>query len=194
MNKTADTQFPVLPVIAKRWSPRSFQKSMIGSEDLDSLFEAARWSASSMNAQPWRYRYAERGSAAFDQIMDCLLPGNQAWAGDASVLMVSSAITVFPHNGRPNVSAVHDVGMANAHLVLEAQSRDIYAHMIAGYNPELLNSAIQFEEDEIPICVIALGHLGRPEELQAELERRERAPRLRKTIAEFTKKLEDGSR
>jgi nitroreductase len=46
----------VLPVILHRWSPRSFDLARdVSAEDLRTLFEAARWAASSSNEQPWRY-------------------------------------------------------------------------------------------------------------------------------------------
>ena len=41
--------------IARRgWSPCAFSDRPVAAEDLRSLFEAARWSASSYNEQPWR--------------------------------------------------------------------------------------------------------------------------------------------
>ncbi|MFC1785020.1 nitroreductase family protein [Candidatus Neomarinimicrobiota bacterium] len=43
------------PLLAKRWSPRSFKDKGITEDKLDIMFKAASWSASSMNGQPWIY-------------------------------------------------------------------------------------------------------------------------------------------
>lgn len=82
--KQAETDHPIHELIVKRWSPYLFADRAIPKEDLCSLFEAARWTMSSYNAQPWRYI---RGytNALRDQILSVLLDGNQAWAGHARV-------------------------------------------------------------------------------------------------------------
>ena len=38
--------------IRRRWSPRAFADKEVSSETLKSIFEAARWAASSSNEQP----------------------------------------------------------------------------------------------------------------------------------------------
>ncbi len=38
-----------------RWSPRSFLPDPISEEDVATLFEAARWSPSCFNDQPWLF-------------------------------------------------------------------------------------------------------------------------------------------
>ncbi|MBI3795215.1 MAG: nitroreductase family protein [Nitrospinae bacterium] len=37
-----------------RWSPRAFDPTPLPEETVKSLFEAAKWSPSCMNEQPWR--------------------------------------------------------------------------------------------------------------------------------------------
>src|SRR6476646_4321273 len=49
----AVTDYPVHDLIASRWSPYSFANQSVSDQDLRSLFEAARWAASSFNEQPW---------------------------------------------------------------------------------------------------------------------------------------------
>jgi len=66
MTKEAHTQYPVIDLIRKRWSARSFSEKEISQTDLNSLFEAARWAASSSNEQPWQYIYAFKGTDSFD--------------------------------------------------------------------------------------------------------------------------------
>ena len=44
-NKTASTDYPILPVLAERWSPYGFADKPVAEADLRSLFEAARAAA-----------------------------------------------------------------------------------------------------------------------------------------------------
>ena len=91
MTKTAETHHDVHELIKKRWSARSFSDNAISLETLNTLIEAASWSASSMNEQPWKYIYAHRGTEAFDRMAACLMEGNKVWAKEGAVLLLSLA-------------------------------------------------------------------------------------------------------
>ena len=53
---------------------------------LRSLFEAARWAASSYNEQPWAYIVATSSDReAFERMLSCLVEGNRVWAKAAPV-------------------------------------------------------------------------------------------------------------
>ena len=58
--KKAVTDHPILQVLAERWSPYGFEDRPVAEADLRSLFEAARWAASSYNEQPWNYLVATK--------------------------------------------------------------------------------------------------------------------------------------
>ena len=78
---------PSIELIATRWSPYAFADRPVPHADLLSLFEAARWAASSYNEQPWSYVVAMRENPQeFAQLLSCLVEGNQAWAKHAPVL------------------------------------------------------------------------------------------------------------
>ena len=52
-HKPAATEAQLHELIANRWSPRSFNDTHnLNDSEIHSLLEAARWSPSSMNAQP----------------------------------------------------------------------------------------------------------------------------------------------
>lgn len=59
-HKPAITDYPIHPLLAERWSTRSFADRSISPEVLGSLMEAARWSPSSSNNQPWRFVVTRR--------------------------------------------------------------------------------------------------------------------------------------
>lgn len=50
--KQATPDHPVQPQVASRWSPYAFSDRPVSAADLQSVFEAARWAASSYNEQP----------------------------------------------------------------------------------------------------------------------------------------------
>ncbi len=187
--KAPETDYDLHPLIQKRWSPRAFADQLISKEQLNELFEAARWAASSRNEQPWLYIYAFRGTPEFEQLWECLMPGNQPWAKDAAVLMVSMYRTTLAKNGKPNGAAKHDLGLANAQLILQAAHRDIYGHMMGGFEKEKVQELLDLEENVEPVCMIALGYMGDADQLEEPYKMREQQPRTRMPIAEFAKKL-----
>ncbi|MDH5642223.1 MAG: nitroreductase family protein, partial [Nitrospira sp.] len=60
MAKLAITDHPVNELISRRWSPKAFSNREIADSQLRSLFEAARWAASSFNEQPWAFVIARK--------------------------------------------------------------------------------------------------------------------------------------
>ena len=187
--KIAKTTYPVLDVIKNRWSARAFSNKIVTDEELNTLFEAASWAASANNEQSWHYIYAKKETEAFDNICNCLLPGNQPWAKNAAALIVAVARKTFEANNTVNAYAGHDLGMANAHLLLQAGAMNIYCHPMAGFNKIKLTENLNLSENQDPFCVIATGFLAGAETLEEPFKTRELTERKRKNIAEFTFKL-----
>ena len=185
INKEAQTDYHIIDVMKRRWSPLSFNSDIISKENLNSIFEAARWAASAFNEQPWLYVYARKGTKGFDQLWDCLADGNKPWTKNANILFLSIAKTTFSKNGKPNVTALHDVGMANAQLMLQAMDYNIHTHLMGGFDPEKVKSLLSLKEHQVPICMGAMGYLGPIEQLDNNYAEREAADRSRKSINEF---------
>lgn len=179
MNKEATTDKNLAPIIKKRWSPRAFSDKMISEADFETILEAARWAPSSRNAQPWRYFYAFRGSKGFGQLWSALLSGNQPWTQNASVLIAACTKTNFNYKNLPNRTAQHDLGLANAQMVLQAQSMDIYSHMMAGFDEDELEDVLNLQIDTIPVCMMAMGYIGDADQLEEPFLSREKEERKR---------------
>lgn len=119
--KPAPVDHPVLELLRRRWSPLSFSPRPVEPEKLRSLFEAARWSASSFGAQPWSFLLATNGDPAeFEKMLSCLVEQNAEWARNAPVLVITVARLAFEHSGEPNRHAYYDVGQSVAYLSVEA--------------------------------------------------------------------------
>lgn len=187
--KIPAVQTDIHPLIKKRWSPLAFADKPISTEQMEELFEAASWAASAFNEQPWQYIYAHQGTEGFEQLWSCLSSGNQPWTKSASVLFVAAKKNTFSKNGKSNQWAAHDLGMANAQLLLQAVHRDIYGHLMAGFDNAKIKTLLNLGDNFTPICMGALGYLGEADTLEGKYKTRELSPRSRKTIQEFTKKI-----
>jgi len=185
--RTADTSSPLLTTLAERWSPRAFDASAeVDDIVLRSALEAARWSPSASNTQPWRFIVARRGTAEFDTIVANLQGFNQAWAGAAAVLIVAAA-EVVDAEGHERRWATYDLGQAVAHLTIQAHHDGLHAHQMGGFDPDGLRQAFDLEERFEPVSVTALGVLGDPDSLPDRLRERESAPRSRRPLEEIVR-------
>ena len=187
--KIAETDHPVLDVIKNRWSPRAFTDEIISEEKINSLFEAARWSASSGNEQPWEYYYALKNTDGWDKLFNCLDDGNRLWVKNATILMAAVTNTKFKRNGKPNGTAEHDLGLANSHLFLQAVELGFYLHGMAGFYPGKAKEVLNLGDDKKVVCMIAGGYLGDPEILNEKNKKSETEPRRRKAITKFVTRL-----
>ncbi len=184
--KLAQTTYPIATPLAQRWSPRAFRPAPLTPAQIGSLFEAARWAASSFNEQPWRFVYAERfdDPEGFARILDTLMDMNQSWARNASLLAIASANTVSSQ-GRTNAKAVYDTGQAVANLATQATAMGLHIHQMGGFSAEAARSALNLPATWAPVVALAVGYRADPQELAEDLRAREVMGRERRPFAEF---------
>ena len=155
-------------------------------EKLRRIFEAARWAASSYNAQPWYFVIATKDDAAdFRRVLSTFVELNQSWAKNAPVIGFSVARLNFEHNGQLNRHAFHDVGQAAATLALEAAHLGLQLHQMAGIDPEKAKKEFHVPDGYEVVAGFALGYAGDPGHLPAALQEREASPRQRKAVSSF---------
>ena len=183
--KTASTTVPVPPLLAERWSPRGFDRAHeIGDEALAALLEAARWAPSAGNSQPWRFLVTRRGEPAHDRLFTALAPGNQAWAGAASALILVAARTTGD-DGRPQPWALYDTGQAVAALVTQAQADGLSVHQMGGFDTGAVRAELGLGENLTPVVVVAVGRHDSEAGLPEPLAAREAAPRTRHPLGDL---------
>ena len=186
MEKPADTAHPIHDLLRRRWSPRAFGARGVTAAQLASLFEAARWAPSSFNGQPWHYIVATRDDrAAFARLLDCLRPQNVRWAQHAPVLILAVAQLSMSAERGLNRHALHDVGLANENLALQAVALGLVAHQMAGFSPDKARAIYGIPEGYEAITAIAVGYPGDPEDLPPEIKARELQPRERRPLSAF---------
>src|ERR1700722_8283922 len=183
--KAATTAVPVHSLLAERWSPRGFDRAhQLGDQALTALLEAARWAPSSRNSQPWRFLVTRRGEDAHGRLFSVLAPGNQAWAGTASALVLVAARTAGD-DGSPEPWALYDTGQAVAALVTQAQAGGLSVHQMGGFDTAAVHAEFGLDETLTPVVILAIGRhdssAGLPEPFAAP----EAAPRTRQPISDL---------
>jgi nitroreductase len=184
MTRTAATSAPLHPLLAGRWSPRGFDANHRLSEpQLRALLEAARWSPSANNSQPWRFVVTQRGEESFDRLAGTLSGNNQRWAGSASALLLVFAEAV-DDAGAPRWYGMYDTGQAVAHLVTQAEAEALSTHQMGGFDKAAAAAAFAVDPRFVPVVVVAVG-LRSAAGLPADLAEREIAPRHRRSLDEL---------
>jgi len=183
--KNTPTDHKIHDLIKNRWSPRAFAETPVSDTDLQSLFEAGRWAASSNNLQPWNIVWGKKGSKAYDRIMKVLVAFNQGWAKNAPVLMLGVFDKKTP-DGKDNFHALHDLGQFAANMTIQAQSMGIAMHQMAGIKHEEALKEFKFPETYHVATAIAVGYYGgQLEDLPENLKGEEQKDRQRKKQDDF---------
>lgn len=180
--KPATTTVPIAELLARRWSPRALDPQRpVTREHLLALLEAARWAPSCFGDQPWHYviwdRFRDAGRWA--QAFATLTEGNRSWAGRAPLLLLAVAATTFRHNGKPNPWGPYDTGAASLSLCLQASALGLVAHQMGGFDRAAIATVAGLPDGFLPQAMIAVGHPGALELLDATQQAKERAPRTR---------------
>src|SRR4029079_18736020 len=140
------------------------------------VLEAARWAPSAFNVQPWRLLYAKRESADWERVVGLLMPFNQVWGRNASVLAYILSDTLFEgRDGEPVPSRTHsfDAGAAWATLALQATALGYHTHGMAGVEWDEVRTELGVPERFRVEAGLAIGRIGSPDTLDEKLRARE---------------------
>lgn len=186
-DRLAQTSVPVHPPIAQRWSPRAFHPDHeVSAEQITALLEAARWAATWGGRQPVRFvvgvrRVGTGADQTYDTLAGLLSRGN-AYAKAAGAL-----ILVCADEGDDTNTALYsavDAGAAEANLIIEAVSRGLVAHPMAGFDAEGARAAFGIPEQVRPLMMIAVGALADYATVAPEIAERDHKPRSRRPLDE----------
>lgn len=172
------------PMFIERWSPRAFLPDPIPEQDIKLLFEAARWSPSCFNEQPWRFVYASQ-AADLEKFRSVLAESNQTWAKHAPLLIFAFSKKSFSHNDKPNRWADFDSGAAWMALTLQANQLGLHTHGMGGFDQDKAYAVTGVSAQSYnAICAIAVGKMGEASTLPEDLRSREE-PSERKVLTEI---------
>ena len=181
----APTESPIMDVLAERWSTRVYDANApLDEAALQSALEAARWTPSANNTQPWRFIVARRGTPEFQTVHDALRGFNQSWTAAASALIVFVAETET-EDGKPLHMAAYDLGQAAAHFTVQAHASGLHTHQMGGFDAQPIADAFGLEARFVPLTVMSIDSLGDIEQVPADLRQRELAPRTRHAVSDL---------
>lgn len=181
---TRQSAYPVHNLIVKRWSPRAMSGEAISQEELNQLFEAARWAPSSYNNQSWRFIYAHRDTEHWQKFFDLMVEFNQEWAKNAGVLVVIVSKNTFDFNGKFSRTHSFDTGSAWENLSLQGAHMDLVVHGMEGFDYDKAKEVLGVPDGYTVEAMCAIGRPGKKEDLPAEMQENEK-PSDRKPIEEF---------
>ncbi|TRO80327.1 nitroreductase family protein [Desulfuromonas acetexigens] len=169
-----------------RWSPRSFLEEPLSQDQISALFEAARWTPSCYNEQPWFFRYAVT-AADRERFASALVERNCLWATKAPLLIFVLTRLHFTGSGEINRHAAFDAGAAWMALALQARRLGLYAHAMAGFSRKRAFEVLGVAAEEFDIlAAVAVGRHGPADRLPEELAVIEK-PNERKGLAEVAR-------
>ena len=177
----ATTEAKLHDLIANRWSPRSFDPThIISSEEMNSLLEAARWSPSWNNDQPWRFLFGHRGDKNFEGFVSTLKDFNLVWAPNASALILICAT-----GKKVTKIETFDTGLAVGAITFQGLSMGFHTRQMGGFEKDKISEMFSLPENVEPIVLIAVGKIKEPVDLSEDFQKRENAPRSRKPLSEL---------
>ena len=176
------TETQVDRLFVDRWSPRAYDGSPLSDAEVATLFEAARWAPSAFNAQPWRMLYAVHGDANWKRFLNILVPFNQSWAKNASLLVFFVSATTF--NDRPYYNHSFDTGAAWMSFALQAHLMGLHAHGMAGFDHDAARAELGIPDGFRVEAAAVVGRQADASTLSEQLRERE-APSDRKPLREI---------
>lgn len=166
----------------ERWSPRSFSDQPVDADDLAAVFEAARWTPSWMNNQPWHIVYATK-DADRQAIVNTFMEFNREWASAAPVAGLVIAKTEL--EGRMASTRDYDVGAAMMALTLQATMLGLSVHQLGGVELDDAHELLGLDPATGSVLTgFVLGHRGDPSQLSDSQQAKEH-PSDRKPVTEF---------
>jgi nitroreductase len=78
--------------------------------------------------------YAKRNTLHWDKLFNLLTEPNKVWTKEAALLVVVISRKNFEHNEKYSITHQFDAGAAWENLALEASSRGLVSHGMAGFD------------------------------------------------------------
>lgn len=145
-------------LFVKRHSGKEFTDHPLSQDQINALVQAARWTPSSYNDQPWNFVLCNKEThpEAHKKLVETIY--GQEWAEAAPLLVLSVVRPEFRYNHKPNDWALYDTGAAALGMSLQATKMGLMAHQIGGFDPEAAAEEFHLPKGYQPISIIAIGY------------------------------------
>ena len=166
-SKMVDQQF------VNRWSPRSMSGQALSKDQMAGLVEAARWSPSCFNLQPWRFIYSLKDDDYWEKFLGLLIDVNRLWVERAGAIVILLSIDRPSESEDLSPTAAFDTGSAWMSLALQAQTMGLVSHAMWGFHHEAVAEVINMPSNMSARAMIAIGYPGDPADLPEKYQDRE---------------------
>jgi len=156
----------------------------ISQDELNALFEAARWAPSAGNTHPWRILFAHRDSAHWSLFFGLLVERNQVWCRNAAVLLLFISRRTNEQTGRALITHSYDTGAAWENLALQGTLEGLVVHGMAGFDYARAKTTLNVPDDFQVEAMAAVGRPGPITVLPEDFQARE-SPNTRRPITEL---------
>ena len=149
----SDPAETIRPLLRAR-QVREFTPEPVDKAQLDALADAARWSGSSKNSQPWRFILV-RDPVTLRAIHDAGHPQTRALANAPAAI----AITMPVEEGR-GISFAYDEGRAAERILVAASLLGLGAGIawVRGEARDAVARALGLPDDRFVRTIVAIGH------------------------------------
>ncbi|MEJ7831650.1 MAG: nitroreductase family protein [Nocardioides sp.] len=129
------------PLLRTRWSPRVYDAGHeVTPAQVASLLEAARWTPSAGNSQPWSFIVGRRGEETHRRLVTHLAGSSRAWAPDASLLVGNLCHRLVEDTDwEASEFSVYDLGQAVAHMTFQGRAMGLQARQFRAFDREALS-------------------------------------------------------
>ena len=173
MTKHRESLHGVDQQFVNRWSPRSMSGQALTKEQIVGLVEAARWSPSCFNLQPWRFVYSLKDDDCWEKFLDLLIDVNRHWTERAGAILILLSIDRISEAEDLSPTAAFDTGSAWMSLALQAQTMGLVSHAMWGFHHEAVAEVINMPSNMSARAMIAIGYPGDPADLPEKYQDRE---------------------
>ena len=146
-----------------RWSPLAWDSThTLDSSATDLLLDAARWSPSAGNSQPWSFVTALRGDPVHTTLLTTLAPSSRRWAPAASLLVVNICHRfVDGTDWDYSEFAEYDLGQSVAHMTMQAHVMGLHSRQFRAFDRSAVESALAVPEHWVAMTMTAIGRPAR---------------------------------
>jgi nitroreductase len=137
-----------------RWS----STHTLDAADVERLVEAARWSPSAGNSQPWSFVTAHRGDEVHRRLVPLLATSSRRWAPDAALLVVNVCHRyVEDTDWDSSEFAEYDLGQSVAHMTLQALSMGLSSRQFRAFDRDAVQRELGLPRHWVAMTMTAIG-------------------------------------
>ena len=162
---------------------RALRDEKIPGDVIKRIMTAATYAPSCFNNQSWRFLVATE-DASLKKVFEALTGGNYWFKKAQAAVVVASKFEFGCRSSDHRDYAFFDCGLAVENLMLQGFKEGLYAHAIAGYEPQKIKKLFQIPDEYIIITLVALGYPGDDTSLSEKHRELEHSQRVRKPESE----------